>query len=455
MSVAQRCNFSVGEVIDGRFQVYKELGEGSFGRVYAVKDPKGELLALKLLKLWEVPSDIRESLIARFDMEFETGRIESDYLVHSISHGMTEGNPYIVMEYCPNGDLLNLSEHEQVNLSKAAIHILCGLKALHNRGKVHRDLKPENVLVKKNGDFALTDFGISGDRNKRMTERNILGKPKQIFGTYAYMPPEQLNPKKDVTVLPTTDMFSFGVMMYQLLTGELPFGRLDSERDLMPYLRKGKSGDWNRQNLSSSLAGREWLPLIEHCLVPDFRHRVQNAEAALTLVPHSRQEQQTVKKERNDFQTRIVNGVLLRVMQGEDYGRVYKLDDMVTYDKSILRVGRKDEGIYNEIEIVEENSCYISRKHCTLELDYDLGSWVIRDGQWRINCLIGLRCRDLYPCKLCTAWCDPRERKNANSWHESTNGTYVNSTEVSVDGMPFGPGDIISIGDTKLRVEAY
>ena len=271
MSVVQRCDFFIGDRIDHQFQVQKILGEGSFGKVYAVTDPNGELYALKLLKLWEVPSEIRASLMARFDMEFETGRIDSNYLVHSIAHGAVSGNPYIVMEYCPNGDLLSVMAQQYVDLSKVATHVLYGLKALHSCGKVHRDLKPENVLVKKNGDYALTDFGISGDRNKRMTERNILGKPKQIFGTYAYMPPEQLNPRKDATVLPTTDIFSFGVMMYQLITNCLPFGQLVLERDLVSYLRRGKNGDWDKDSLLSAPSGKEWYQLIDGCLIPNLR----------------------------------------------------------------------------------------------------------------------------------------------------------------------------------------
>lgn len=427
--VAQRCSFAIGDTIDGRYQVKKMLGEGSFGKVYAVLDYHGCMQALKLLKLWEVPSDIRASLMARFDMEFETGQIASDYLVHSLAHGLVEGNPYIVMEFCPGGDLVNLTSETNVDFSKVATHVLCGLKALHNCGKVHRDLKPENVLVKQNGDFALTDFGISGDRNKRMTERNILGKPKQIFGTYAYMPPEQLNPKKDATVLPTTDIFSFGVMMYQLLTGELPFGRLDTEADLVPYIRNGKNGNWDRQLLGSVPGGVEWCQMIEGCLNPNFQKRLQNADMVLACVPQSQRIRHTIREERKDFQTRIVNGVLLRIMQGEDYGRVYRLDDMLRGDSAILRMGRKDEGVYNDISIMEENSSYISRKHCTLELDYDSGSWIIRDGQW--------------------------DRYDTGGWRRSTNGTYVNSQEASVNGLAFGPGDIISIGDTKLRAEAY
>lgn len=427
-AVCQRCSFVIGDSIDGAYRVTKVLGEGSFGKVYAVQDCHGEMHALKLLKLWEVPADIRDSLVARFDMEFETGRIDSNHLVRSISHGMVEGNPYIVMEFCPHGDLMGASNERRLDLSKVAVHVLKGLNALHSRGKVHRDLKPENVLVKSNGDFALTDFGISGDRNKRMTERNILGKPKQIFGTYAYMPPEQLNPRRDATVLPTTDIFSFGVMMYQLLTGVLPFGPLESERDLVPYLKKGKNGDWDRHTLARE-AGREWEGLIEGCLMPNFHERLQNAGEALRLVPQSRHTDDTVDDAAHDFQTRIVNGVLLRIMQGEEYGRVYRLDDMLTGDGAILSMGRKDLGSHNDIAICEENSSYISRRHCTLELDYEIGMWVIRDGQW--------------------------DRSGTGGWKKSTNGTFVNSKEVSVNGLPFNPGDIISIGDTKLRVEAY
>lgn len=334
------------------------------------------------------------------------------------------------MEFCPGGDLLNLAESgREVDYTKVATHVLLGLKALHSRGKVHRDLKPENVLVKANHDFALTDFGISGDRNKRMTERNIMGKPKQIFGTYAYMPPEQLNPRRDATVLPTTDIFSFGVMMFQLLTGELPFGRLDGEKDLVSYMKRGKRGEWNKSLLMTTNGGSEWGTLLDGCLHPDFQMRLQTIDNVLPLVPQLRRMQKSVTLQEKDFQTRIINGVLLRIMQGEEHGKIYKLDHLLRGENSILSMGRKDEGIYNDIAIVEDNSCYISRKHCTLELDYEIGSWIIRDGQW--------------------------DKDDTGGWRRSTNGTYVNSKEVNASGIAFSPGDIISIGDTKLRVEAY
>ena len=235
--MVERCAFKTGDRIDNHYTITKSLGEGAFGMVFKVTDSHNKEYALKVLKLWEVHPEIRQQLADRFEMEYQTGQINSPYLVHSVGHGIVKGNPYILMEFCPKGDLGQASRNTDWNLGGQ--QILLGLKALHRCGKVHRDLKPENVLIKADGTAALTDFGISGDRNKRMTERNILGKPQQIFGTYAYMPPEQVNPHRDATVLPTTDIFSFGVMMYQLITGDLPFGPLRDENVLVLYLKAG------------------------------------------------------------------------------------------------------------------------------------------------------------------------------------------------------------------------
>ena len=112
----QRCNFNVGDRIDNTYLVDKVLGEGTFGVVYAVRDNHGRKLALKLLRLWEVHPDIRDGLIKRFDMEFQTGQIPSDYLVHSVASGFAYGNPYIVMELCSGGDLITISEHSRLDL---------------------------------------------------------------------------------------------------------------------------------------------------------------------------------------------------------------------------------------------------------------------------------------------------------------------------------------------------
>lgn len=421
--LAQRCNFKERDVIDRQYCVEKELGEGAFGKVFRVRKFNNDTYALKLLKLWEVHPDIRKQLVDRFDMEFETGQIDSNYLVHSVAHGMVEGNPYIVMEYCPGGDLIGCMRRKNVDWVKIAHQVLYGLRALHQCGKVHRDLKPENVLLNKSGTAVLTDFGISGDRNKRMTERNILGKPRQIFGTYAYMPPEQVKRNRgDATVLPTTDIFSFGVMMYQLLTGgNLPFGNLENENDLVVYLQNGERGIWDRTALHSS----KWNNVLEGCLEPDFKRRLQSVDTVLELLPAGafvEEEQLTDRQHRLHMIVR--HGFLLRIMQGEEYGKEYRLPELLDrVGKRRLTLGRDE---HNIIRIKEEESLYISRRHCNLEQEEE--HWFIRDGQWI-----------------------PETRQ----WRGSLNGTYVNSTPVSSEGMEFHPGDIISIGDVKLRVEGY
>lgn len=428
--MVERCDLNSGDWVDSRYRITSMIGNGAFGNVYKAQDASHRDVALKLLRLWDVHPDIRSGLVGRFDMEYETGLIQSPYLVHSLAHGLVKGNPYIVMEFCGRGDVQNLFNQGSLDIITVAVHTLLGLQALHQHGKVHRDLKPENVLLKDNGDYALTDFGISGDRNKRMTEMNIIGKPRQLFGTYAYMPPEQFRPNKDATVLPTTDIFSFGVMMYQLISGgELPFGRLDNEGDLVAYIKNGKNGAWDREALRRRNT-EDWIPLLEGCLEPDYQRRLQNCQDVLNYVPnHSNVRKNVVAP---PFQTHIVNGVLLRVMQGEEYGTVYPLDNMLVGNSALLTMGRRDPSVHNDISVKETSSAYISRHQCTLELDYRQGCWVIRDGQWVVDPYTG-----------------------RSGWVSSKNGTFVNSSPASAAGVAFNPGDIISIGDVKLRAEAY
>lgn len=426
------CDFHPGSVIDGKFTVDRPLGEGTFGKVFRVKrNSDGRVFALKLLKLWTVESLEREKLLKRFDQEYETGQIKSDYLVQSHGKGTVNGNPYILMEYCPNGDLLQGVENDTIDLSKAGTEILLGLKSLHDNGKVHRDLKPENVLIKANGTAALTDFGISGDRNKRLTERGLLGVPKEVFGTYAYMPPEQINPRRgDATVLPTTDIFSFGVMMFQLITCQLPYGNLNSESDLYQYVTRGKTENWNKDVLNKTALGKKWFPLIEGCLKADFHTRIQTVDLALHLIPTSQKFSAVVAPVTSSVIPQIKHGLALRIMQGEQFGMIYRLNDLMkSTSKRILTVGRNDNKTHNVISIKETESSYISRKHCTLEYDISNNTWLIRDGQWDASAF--------------------------SKWRESTNGTFVGSKEVSMNGLTINIGDIISIGDVKLRVEGY
>jgi serine/threonine protein kinase len=427
--IPQRCDYQPNDMID-HYKIVSKLGEGSFGVVYKAEDSQQKVIrALKLLKLWTVTyEDDREAIANRFLMEFETGKIASNYLVHTHAHGKIQGNPYLVMHYCPNGDLRKyLGKHlpeEQTN--NIAIHVLRGLADLHLNGKVHRDLKPENVLFDENERALLTDFGISGDKNHRMTKVNVMGKPKEIFGTYAYMPPEQWQPVKNATVLPTTDIFSFGVVMYELFTGNYPFGTINSNAELADYIKKKSAKAWDKEILTSKGISRQWVSIIDKCLEPDFKQRFQSVGEILAMLS-SKVEQDFCLPGSPVYHFHGDN-LALQVMQGEQYGTRFSLSDLIPNGEcGIIRVGRKDTNVNNDISIKEQLSCYISRNHATIEKDEAGEQWLVRDGQWL-------------------------SEQNKGYWKRSTNGTFVNSHEVSDTGMPIVPGDIISIGDVKLKV---
>lgn len=429
--VPTRCDCRQSDVIDGKYTVISELGSGSFGQVFKVKDATGNVGALKLLRLWDVPSDIRDALKDRFEMEFKTGRIPDKNLVHSFDSGYLNGNPYFVMEYCPGGDICKYIGRRDVDLTGIALDILNGLNALHTNGKVHRDLKPENVLIREDGSVALTDFGISGDKNKRLTERNIFGKPYQMFGTYAYMPPEQSNRERGiVTVLPTTDLFSFGVLMYQLLTGELPFGRLEDQNDLAKYLMNSKAGKWNMNALAAIPGASRWVTLISSCLKPSWKDRVQSARTAMEMVPGERiiAAYRDVNN-REEIQESAVKdhekGVFLSVTQGRNYGVEYKLNDISdSIGRDLLTVGLEES---NNIVLKDFYDSYTSRRHFSLE-KVSGNTWIIRDGQWN---------------------------SETGEWRRSTNGTWKNSAEVDEGGEILADGDIVSAGEIKLKFNIF
>lgn len=455
--ICGRCVYQPGDVIGGSYTIDKRLGEGTYGCVYRVRAADGSVLALKLLKLWEAVAQERAELLKRFDLEYETGQIESRYLVRSLGKGMVEGNPFILMEYCPGGDLMAAAEKGEADFCMAGKEVLMGLKALHQRGKVHRDLKPENVLLRDNGMAVLTDFGISGDQNKRLTQRGIFGVPQQRFGTFAYMPPEQVNPKRgNATVLPTTDLFSFGVMMFQLVTGELPFGALEEESDLPQYVNRGKTGSWNRDLLLGGEEGKRWFDVIDGCLKPDYRERLQTVDDVLPLMPQSsRSNVADIKADTADFQRVAVRGFLLHVMEGENHGMKYYLDDLArNTGRLMLTIGRESDDTFNFISLRESMSTYISRCHATLELNPQTHTWSLRDGQWRMRCDIARKSSDTYPCRSCPMPCGDPARRHSE-WHRSLNGTYIGSREIGPEPTPLHIGDIITVGDVKMRIEGY
>ncbi len=413
-------------MIDDKYCVINRIGSGSYGDVFKVKDKLDNDYALKLLRLWEVSHELHDSLIAKFDHEYKTGRIMSDYLIHSVDFGVVKGNPYLLMEYCPFGDLSKLIGSDLSSLPNYAHDILEGLHTLHSEGKVHRDLKPENVLIRNNGKAALTDFGVVGemDQSKRMSEVGWWKKrPKQVQGTPLYMAPEIADREGGgVTYLPTVDIWSFGVMMYELLTrGSFPFGNIEKIEDLPTYQENARMGKWNMTALESVPKGKDWGNIIERCLMPNYRERYQSAlEVLLDMKPLIGAMGSIHLKERQSRSTAISK---LVITQGDNIGTSYLLHHYTESQRRIVRVGRV---CGNDIVLPESNSTYLSRYHFTLEKSKDGNFWTIKDGQWI---------------------------KNERRWATSTNGTYLNSTPVTQFGLKIFTGDIITAGEFKIKVE--
>jgi serine/threonine protein kinase len=219
---------STGEVIDGKYQIEKLLGEGGMGAVAkATHILRRAPVALKFMS----PNVISVSgAVERFLNEgVAASQIDSDNVVHVFDVGkLSNGAPYLVMEYMEGHDLAEViarEGHPGLEVERAVYFIvqaLRGLQVAHDAGIIHRDMKPSNCfVVNKEGepDFVkLLDFGISKvgtGKSASLTQTN------SALGTPLYMSPEQARSPRDVDL--RSDLYSVGVILYELLTGRTPF----------------------------------------------------------------------------------------------------------------------------------------------------------------------------------------------------------------------------------------
>lgn len=325
---------------------------------------------------------------------------------------------------------MNINWNEN-DINKVATHVLQGLHHLHSSGIIHRDLKPENILFGNEKNVLLSDFGISGFLQNRSTKADWRGRVKKVFGTAVYMPPEVLDIKTSFkSVGAATDIFGFGVLMYELFTqGKLPFGDFEEfNKDKQAFFQRVKKGDFYsirtyRQNISHN-----WVNIIEQCIHPDPNKRFISA---LEVLKHIAPYQSVSSHAFHNHPTpQIPKGTYaLQVMNGDEHGRIYNISNLLLKKGNrILTIGwhDKDFPYENNIPVVENYTQHISRHHATLEFDNQ--GWFLRDGQWR-------------------------EVNGKWAWRKSTNGTLLNSRPVKSDGELIRKDDIITLGyDTTLKV---
>ena len=203
--------------LDIGYKFVRMIGEGAMSKVYLAERVTDKMtVVLKVLDLTRVHEP---KLVKRFIQEANLiASLNSPFVVKIHEHGITEEYGYIAMEFFSRGDLKQRSElglnHEIAIIY--ATHIAYGLAQIHAINVVHRDLKPANIMFRGDDSLALADFGIS----KKIDEVNDITTMGQILGTPHYMSPEQ-GEGGDIDT--RSDMYSVGVILYELLTGDKPF----------------------------------------------------------------------------------------------------------------------------------------------------------------------------------------------------------------------------------------
>lgn len=254
----------------GRYQVEKELGKGAMGVVYQGKDPKiGRVVAIKTMALsQEFEGSDLDDARERFFREAETaGRLQHQNIVTIFDAGEEHDLAYIAMEFLKGKDLADYCRPGQLlpvpQVLSIVERVARALAYAHRQNVVHRDIKPANIMYEPTSDAVkVTDFGIARITDSSKTKTGL------VLGTPSYMSPEQI---AGTRVDGRSDLYSLGVMLFQMLTGNLPF-RADSMAGLMYKIANEEAPDLRsfRPDLSPDLARLAALALTKR---PEVRYQ--------------------------------------------------------------------------------------------------------------------------------------------------------------------------------------
>lgn len=215
--MSDRSDISPGSLFDGRYRIQRRLGKGGMARVYLAEDESlDRQVAIKILE--DRHSD-DPHFVERFQREARAAaRLNHPNLVQIYDRAQVDGTSYIVMEYVEGETLKDLIRREAPLDPRRAIgiamQVLAALRVAHQAGVIHRDIKPQNILVQPDGRVKVADFGIARAGGSDMTEAG------SIVGTAQYLAPEQA---QGLDLGPPADLYAVGVVLYEMLTGRVPF----------------------------------------------------------------------------------------------------------------------------------------------------------------------------------------------------------------------------------------
>lgn len=203
----------------GRYRLLQERGRGSFGEVWLARDEQLDMdVAVKVY----IALDDRG--IEDFKKEYKTAyNLNHPNLLHAYHFDICERRPFLVMPFCPSSALSLLGKCDGQTLWRFIADVADGLAYLHSLDVVHHDIKPDNILISEKGSFLITDFGISTKLRSSLRRNSVRSAREEgsSGGSLPYMGPEMFSGKPES--VKATDIWAFGVTLYEMVTGDLPF----------------------------------------------------------------------------------------------------------------------------------------------------------------------------------------------------------------------------------------